>query len=443
MNGIAVRERPLAGLAMLRDRVGSLSSAQLFCAIFVLAMAVRVALLAVVKLPSEVQFAEMDRIARSLAEHWRFADPYTPLPTGPTGHHAPMYPFLLSFLYRALGYGSAAVIATAIMNFAFASVQYALLPALAESAAMPRAIGIIAGVIGAVVPYRFLKETRWEATLAGATIVALMLLTLGWWRARERSLLATVLVGVAWGVGMMVSANLLLVYLVFALLFWIAAHRTGRPGSWRLVAAMSLGVLLAITPWTIRNYRQFHALVFMRTNFGLEFSLSNNPEANILSVDNDTIRFTNNYFQRHHPSLNREQAEEVRRLGEGPYNRALLRQALAWIRANPGRFMALTAGRFACFWVTPYYNQVWKNFLLTPWTILAACGLFLMVGEYRELGALMLAVWIGFPLVHYLVETDTRYRYPIDWSVTLLAVFALYCWQRRRARAAGASTPRL
>ena len=76
--------------------------------------------------------------------------------------------------------------------------------------------------------------------------------------------------------------------------------------------------------------------------------------------------------------------------------------------------MALTLGRITYFWVTPYWTQVWKNFFLTPWTLLAACGLWVMVRRQRELGLLILALWIGFPLVHYLIQADTRYRYPID-----------------------------
>ena len=58
------------------DRLQSLSSAQLFWAIFVLAIAVRVSLLVLFPPPAEVQFAEMDKIARSLATHGTFADAY-------------------------------------------------------------------------------------------------------------------------------------------------------------------------------------------------------------------------------------------------------------------------------------------------------------------------------------------------------------------------------
>jgi hypothetical protein len=416
------------------DRLQSLSSARLFWAILVLAIAVRVSLLVLFHPPAEVQFAEMDKIARSLATHGTFADAYF-LPTGPTAHHAPAYPFLLSLVFRAFGYGSAAVLATAVMNFALASLQYALMPVLADWADIPRSVGVTTGLIGALLPYRLLKEIRWDAALVGAASVVLVLLTTRWWRTREPSLLATFLVGLAWGIAMMCSANLLPVFLVFVLLFAMVAHRLKRPRSWRLIVTLSAGVLLAIAPWTIRNYRELHAVMFMRSNFGLEFSLSNNADAHVLGVDNDTIGFTNTYFQRHHPGLNKGEAEEILRVGEAAYNRALLHQTIDWIRANPRRFMALTLSRIAYFWFPPYKTQVWKNFLLTPWTILAACGLWVMVRRQRELGLLILALWIGFPMVHYLIQTDTRYRYPIDWTFALLAVLAVQAfWHRGVSR---------
>jgi hypothetical protein len=422
-------------------RLQSLSSARLFGAIFVLALAVRVSLLVLFHPPAEVQFAEMDRIARSLATHGTFADPYF-LPTGPTAHHAPAYPFLLSIVFRTLGYGSAAVLATAVMNFALASLQYALMPVLADWADIPRSVGVATGLIGALLPYRFLKEIRWDAALAGAASVVLVLLTTRWWRTREPSLLATLLVGLAWGIGMMCSANLLVVFLVFVSLFAMAASPLERRPSWRLIVTLSAGVLLAITPWTIRNYHELHSVMFVRSNFGLEFSLSNNAEAHVLAVDNDTVGFTNTYFQRHHPGINRGEAEEVRRLGEAAYNRALLHRTIDWIRANPRPFMALTLGRTASFWFPPYQTQFWKNFLLTPWTLLAACGLWVMIRRQRELGWLILALWIGFPMVHYLIEADTRYRYPIDWTFALLAVFAVHAFWPGGASRAGALAER-
>jgi len=40
-----------------------------------------------------------------------------------------------------------------------------------------------------------------------------------------------------------------------------------------------LATLLTCLPWTWRNYKTFNALVFIRSNFGLELRMGNNPGA--------------------------------------------------------------------------------------------------------------------------------------------------------------------
>jgi hypothetical protein len=39
-------------------------------------------------------------------------------------------------------------------------------------------------------------------------------------------------------------------------------------------------------------------------------------------------------------------------------------------------------------------------------------------------GWVILAIWVGFPLVYYLVQIDSRYHYPLDWSTFFLATVA-------------------
>src|SRR5262245_26508840 len=45
-------------------------------------------------------------LARSLADHGTFADPYHSFPTGYSAHMAPLYPLFLATLLRLLGNGS-------------------------------------------------------------------------------------------------------------------------------------------------------------------------------------------------------------------------------------------------------------------------------------------------------------------------------------------------
>jgi hypothetical protein len=414
-------------------------ASQLFWLIFALGILVRTSMLVVFRIPLTIEFAEMEKIARSLATDGTFADPYL-LPTGSTAHHAPAYPFLLSLVFRVWGYGTAAAFAMAVMNFVFVSFQWALMPLIAERASLPRLVGMVTALVGTLLPYRFLKEIRWEATLVGAAIALLVFITLRWWQSRNPSLLHTLGIGAAWGVGMMCSANLLPVF-PLAMAFVVIRSTPHARSMWlRHAAVATVGMLVAIAPWAIRNYLELHGLVFMRSNFGIEFSVSNNPEAYVLSVDNYQIGFPNNHFHLHHPWSNKAEASEVARLGEIAYNRRRVNETFGWIRDNPRRFASLTARRFAYFWLTPYRTQAWKNFVLTPWTILAIYGLVLMVHRGFGFGWLIAALWIGYPLVYYVVQTDTRYRYPIEWTFTLLAVYAVDSLVNARRSAAWSGT---
>jgi hypothetical protein len=415
------RRRVAAGILHQRPPV---RGAPLFWAILALGIFVRVAMLVLLDVPLKIRFAEMEQIARSLAVNGAFADPYS-VPTGLTAHHAPVYPFLLSLVFRTFGFGAAAAFAMAVMNFTFASLQWALMPFIAERGHLPRSVGITAGVIGALLPYRFFKETVWESALVGAATACLVLVTLRWMQSRPPSVLHTVGVGVAWGVGIMCSASLLPVFFVTMVVVVVRTH-PGRSMWIGRAAIATAAMVAALAPWTIRNYIALQGPVLMRSNFGIEFSLSNNPQAHVLLVDNYLIGYPDNHFHRHHPWSNRGEARRVAREGEVAYNRRRVQETLEWIRANPRQFASLTAGRLSYFWFTPYKTQFWKNFVLTPWTLLAVYGLWLMVRRRSDLGLLLLALWIGFPLVYYLVQTDTRYRYPIEWTFMVLGMYSVY-----------------
>jgi hypothetical protein len=392
--------------------------------LFALAFVVHFAALLILKIHPTIEFAEMENIARSLAEKGAFANPYK-IPTGPTAHHAPVYPVLLSLIFRVFGYGTGAAYTVALMNMFFAALQCALLPVLAEAAKIHRVAGVTAGLFGALVPYRIKREIRWETTLSALVIVVLILLTTRWWQTPRPSRSYTFFLGLAWGAGMLCCPILLPVFLLILLFFAVSAWTRKQP-QWQLtVAIAALGMAVAVAPWTIRNYRALGGLVFVRSNFGIELSISNHPEAHVSFADNLSIGFPNNYYHQHHPWASEANAEKVRQWGEREYNRQCLRQAVNWIRADPRRFATLTLERAVFFWFMPIKGQPLKAFLLIPWTLLAAAGLWLALSRRLSLAYLLLCLWIGYPLVYYIVETDARYRYPIDWTFTLLAVYAL------------------
>ena len=429
--------------AVIRDWVHALRRAllrldglRLFLLVVAVAIGMRTLMLLALDVPLELQFAEMERIARHLFRRNAFADPYK-VQTGPTAHHAPVYPFLVSLLFRTFGLTVAAGLAMAVMNFAFAAMQWALVPVIAQRARLPRTVGVAAALIGAAVPYRFMKEVRWEATLVGALIAGLILLTLRWWQTPRPRAMHSLLLGVAWGGGMLCSPNLLPVFGVTMAMIVLVSERERRSHLLLHAAAALFGVVIAVAPWTVRNYQALHAFIFVRSNFGLEFSISNNPQAFVLAADNVGNGDPANYFHMHHPWSNREEALALLNEGEAAYNRRKLHETLGWIRSNPRDFARLTAGRIAFFWFTPYIRQPWKNLVVTPLTVLAFYGLWVLLRRRMPLGYLLLSTWIGYPLVYYLVQTDTRYRYPIEWTFVLLGVFAVHTLTGERRQETG------
>jgi hypothetical protein len=71
--------------------------------IFVLAFAVRIALLYTTRSYLEEEHSEVTNVASSLASGRGFASAYWN--TGPTAHTSPLYPLLLSLVYRSFGTG--------------------------------------------------------------------------------------------------------------------------------------------------------------------------------------------------------------------------------------------------------------------------------------------------------------------------------------------------
>ena len=402
----------------------------LFLLVLAIGLFVRLSMLFILNVPLDIEFAELEKIARNLARRGAFADPYK-VPTGATAHHAPAYPFLLSLVFKAFGFGAAAGLAVAVVNLVLASLQWAIVALIARQAQLPVVPGVVAPLVGAAFPYRFLKELRWEAALTGTVTAALILFTLHWWQAKRGKPIASLTLGAAWGLGMMCSPSLLPVLLVTMA---VIATRPPRAPAMVHASVVLVGMLIAVTPWTVRNYHALHAFVFMRSNFGLEFSVSNNPHAYVLAVDN-IGNDRSSYFHIRHPYSNRAEAQLLASEGEVAYNRRRLHEALEWIRSDPHRFAQLTLGRVVYFWFTPYTSQPWKNLVLTPLSAMAFYGLWVMVRRRQPLGFLLLGMWMAFPLVYYLVQTDTRYRYPIEWTFVLLGVFGLHAAIARRAHA--------
>ena len=366
--------------------------------------------------PAGTHLSEMENIARSLALHGTFADPYL-LPTGPTAHTAPGYPILLGLIFLLFGTGVAGEMASRIASAIVASIQYALLPRVSTALGMTRFTGAVVGLLAALAPYKGYVEGSRDSVDQPYVALALILLFLYTCKAWSEPV-SPLARGLWWGLASLFSPILGFVFTA-VILYEIFAMRR-RAGLAPLLAAFA-----AIqAPWAIRNWVDFHAFVPTRSNFGLELRISNLPESFALMEDN----VSHGVMSRFHPGLNEDEARKVAAEGEMAYTRAEMADARAEIRRDPARFLRLTGERFWRFWLAPS-RRFKTTAASTAITLLGLLGLCLLPASPGT--RLTWLILLTYPLVYYFIQVDARYTYPLGWIFLTPAVHVVMLATRR------------
>lgn len=204
-------------------------------------------------------------------------------------------------------------------------------------------------------------------------------------------------------------------------LIWLYGHpQMAR----RFVLVIALAALV-VTPWIIRNYRQFGEFIFVRDGFGLELYISNNFDA--APSFNENMR--NGSHMKLHPNLNTNIARDLQREGEYNYFQGRKKLALAWISANPFQFLLLTFKRITLFWFPAPDPLTLITGIRSygPWlvTLLSFPGLWFLYQGNKRAALLLGTALLLYPAVYYVVQFDVRYRYPIYWVSLMLAGIAI------------------
>ena len=362
--------------------------------------------------------AEISRVAMTLAQEGSFAHPFHPLPTGPTAHTAPAYVFLYAAVAKIFGIGWMGARVLWALNIGFLALQLALLPLLSEQLGLGTLPGVIAALLGATVqPYRVLVE--FESLFTGALLVLLCVMTVRYFKAPGDPR-QSLLFGVLWGVAILTNPECVLLLFVWAHIAAMEDEPAVLARARQAMVVVIAGAALACLPWFVRNYEQFHAVFFVRDNFGIELFTSNNDCAHPTTLEN----FTSGCHEMTHPNANAALALQVIELGEVRFNHEMMRRAVGWISSNPGAFTWLTARRFARFWF-PYLGSYRYGIPMGILTLLSFVGLLWMYRENRAAALLLGATLAVYPLLHYIVQFEARYRYPIFWATLLPAGYAI------------------
>ena len=251
---------------------------------------------------------ETKLVAESLAAGNGFFRPY-PNYEALTACLAPVYPFLWAIgnkLFHLNSFG--ATVFSQLMNCVFSAATCWPIFGIGKRV-FSRKIGLASAWLWVFLPYAILfpLEWTWDQSLS-----ALLLAVIVWVTYRlsesDSSLLMTGY-GLLWALAALVNPTLCI--LLPFLLGWLMVRR-GQPGwlSLALAAKVAFVFVLALLPWTIRNYYAIDGLVFVKSNFGMELWLGNNPAVKEI------------YTPERHPASNPRERISLALNGEPNYNRA-------------------------------------------------------------------------------------------------------------------------
>lgn len=207
------------------------------------------------------------------------------------------------------------------------------------------------------------------------------------------------------------------------MLWWGWQRGRLRPIILSLAAAAAV-VILAIAPFTIYNYLRFDRLVLLNTNAGYAFYFGNHPiyGTRFISILPDHLGTYGDLIP-----------DELRDLDEAALDQALLKEAIAIIAADPGRYILLSISRweeYFKFWPSPDSSPMSNFFRVASFGVMLPFmlyGLWRGVWRYRRSPSLwlLLLFMIFYTGIHLLTWTLIRYRLPVDAILLLFAGYAI------------------
>ena len=374
----------------------------IWLAVLSVALVMRLAFVAVV--PRVIAWSdgrEYDELARRLVDHGTY---------GLRALRAPGYPTLMAAAYLVFG---KSLLALRLVEAALGTVTVGLVGVIGTRL-FGRCAGLIAASLTALHPVlAFLPSTQYSEN----TVVLVIALALGaafgawrkggWWR------WATA--GALLGVATLVRPNAILMWPGLALGFMVVLVRERRGWFLPLLVA-SLALVLAITPWEVRNHRVFGRWFFITTGGGRSLWLGNNPWTDCV---------TSVYAQPDSAT----QAEIGRLPDEFALDAYYHRKAVEFIRDHPARaarLYGIKLGNLFALYPEPYtrsFMSAWARWAQGLASVVVYAGVLLAFRRWRDEPALwpLTASIVAYSLVNALYYSVLRYRMVFEPCLLLMA----------------------
>jgi 4-amino-4-deoxy-L-arabinose transferase-like glycosyltransferase len=217
----------------------------------------------------------------------------------------------------------------------------------------------------------------------------------------------------------------MLFFLLMAGLWLLSRQR------WRVLAAVALGSLLVVAPWTWRNLREYGRFVLVATEGGVTFWTGNHPRAigeGDLAANLDLKR-ESLALKEQHSNLTSAELEPI-----------YYREAFRFIASHPLSWAALVARKFLYLWVpigpsyrlhsTLYYAASLVSYgLVLPFAVAGAWRLRQAPAERQPLGLWLLAG--SAVLVSLAFFPAERFRIPVIDPALIICASAWYAARRQ------------
>ena len=381
-----------------------------------------------------------DRIAWQLAETGHFQSTLYWAP--------PVLPTFLAIVYRVFGHDyRAARICQALLGGVLVLAMFWLADMFfGRKTAYLTALGT-----ALYPPFIYLSGVLYAEHIY-LLLIAITLCSLArWQQSRRRPWL--VVAGILMGLTALCRPVFLAFFPIAAAYVWWRA-----PSDAKLHCSLSVCVVAVatISPWTLRNAVVFKQFVPISTGSGLHLWRGNN-DLSLGDADDRHLRPLNPLWkERAQTLLTDEQRAELTvrmesfiagttELDEVSEDRRLGTEALRWLRAHPGKFLALSSQRlltlYSAFSKTTTKTEVVNQHnaavaALSFYPVLALGLVGMALAAYKNKASLLLHGAVGTNLLTYLPMTAcTRFRLPIDAYWIAFAAFALVVVGDRLAHA--------
>jgi hypothetical protein len=310
--------------------------------------------------------------------------------SGPSAWFAPVYPTLVAgiFLLGGVQTTASAWIAS-LLNILFASLTALVIRQLGREH-----FGEIAGDAAAWVwaispPLSIMPWLLWETCLSALVMSFAFLRSLR--LNRHSRLREWVVCGCLWGFAGLLNPALLAPLPALG-------FRSARRGCARGIVTMLLICVAVLAPWTARNQLDFRHFIPVRSNLWPELFFANAGFA--LHPHGDSMVYQHE--------------------GEVAFSSDMRNRLMSYLRVHPWDFLRRSGRRVIEFWIEPTNFGPWAGLV----SILALVGLLRARFANREWGSF--ACVLGFyPILYYFTFTFSRFRYPIEPLIYVLAGYAI------------------